>query len=140
MKKANLFIGIFLSIVLIGCSSIDSNNNDSDVSAPSSISGKTFEFTISSGSGVFPSSGTWTVVISNTVNQYVVTGDTVNTVNSAGLFTYSANGNKGTVYFFDSAPGKGHLYLTFTSSTSGTYTADAVNSSSANQSGSFVEQ
>jgi len=138
MKKENLFIGMFLSIALIGCSSTDSNNIDSDVSAPSSISGKTVEFTISSGSGVFASSGTWAEVISNTENQYVDTGDTVNTVNSVGLFRYSANGNKGTVYFFDSAAGNGHLYLTYTSSTSGTYTADAVNSSSANQLGSFV--
>jgi hypothetical protein len=80
------------------------------------------------------------VVVSKTKNQYAVTGDTANVVNSAGLFTYSANGNKGTVSFYDSPMGRGHLYLTFTSSTSGTYTVDAVESSSANQSGSFVEQ
>ncbi len=139
MKKANLFIGMFLSIALIGCSSIDSNNIDSDVLAPSSISGKTVELTISSGSG-FASSGTWTVVISNTENQYTATFDTANPANSAGLFTYSANGNKGTVSFYDSGWGRGHLYLTFTSSTSGTYTADAEASSSAKQSGTFVEQ
>ena len=139
MKRLSLFVGIFFSIALNGCSSTDSNNFDLGVSAPSSISGKTIEFTISSGAGVFPSNGTWTVVISNTENRYAVTGNTVNTANSAGLFTYSATGNKGTVYFYDSAPGKGHLYLTFTSSNSGTYTADAVNSSSAYQSGTFVE-
>jgi hypothetical protein len=138
MKKAILFIGMFLSIALIGCSSTDSNNIDSDVSAPSSISGKTVEFTISSGSG-FASSGTWTVVVSNTDNQYAATFDTVNPTNSAGLFTYSANGNIGTISFYDSASGRGHLYLTFISSTSGTYTADSVSSSSANQSGTFVE-
>ena len=140
MNKPNLLIGVFLSIALMGCSSIESNNIDSDALAPSSISGKTFQFTIASGSGVYPSTGTWTVVISDTNNQYVVTGDTVNTDNSAGLFTYKANGDKGRVYFYDSAPGKGHLYLTFTSSTSGTYTADAVHSSYSHQSGSFVEQ
>ncbi len=139
MKKANLFIGMFLSIALIGCSSIDSNNIDSDVLAPSSISGKTFELTISSGSG-FASSGTWTVVVSNTENQYAATFDTANPATSAGLYTYSASGNKSTVSFYDSGWGRGHLYLTFTSSTSGTYTADAEASSSANQSGSFVEQ
>jgi hypothetical protein len=140
MKKAILFIGMFLSIALIGCSSTDSNIIDSDVSAPSSISGKTVEFTISSGSGGFPSSGTWTTVLSNTENQYVATFDTANPTNTAGLFTYRASGNKGTVSFFDSATGRGHLYLTFTSTTSGTYTADAEHSSSAKQSGTFVEQ
>ena len=138
MKKANLFIGMFLSIALIACSSIDSNNIDSDVLAPSSISGKTVEFTISSGSG-FASSGTWTVVVSITENQYSATFDTENPTNSAGLFTYSVKGNNGTISFYDSIWGRGHLYLTFTSSTSGTYTADAVNSSYAYQSGTFVE-
>ena len=139
MKKANLFIGMFLGIALIGCSSIDSNKTDSDVSAPSSISGKTVEFTISSGSG-FASSGAWTVAVSNTDNEYAATFDTADPATSAGLFTYSANGNKGTVSFFDSAAGRGHLYLIFTSPTSGTYTADSMSNSSANQSGTFVEQ
>ena len=139
MKKAKLFIAVLLGISLIGCSSIDSNNIDSDVSAPSSISGKTFEFTISSGSG-FASSGTWTVVVSNTDNEYATTSDAPNPGTSAGLFSYTANGNKATVSFFDSGWGRGHLYLIFTSPTSGTYTADSMSNSSANQSGSFVEQ
>ena len=139
MKKANLFIAVFLGIALIGCSSIDSNNIESDLVAPSSISGKTFELTISSGSG-FASSGTWTVAVSNTDNQYTTTWDAPNPGTSAGLFTYTANGNKGRIFFYDSGWGRGHLYLIFTSPTSGTYTADSMSNSSANQSGTFVEQ
>jgi len=140
MIKPNFFGVMFLSIALIGCSSIDSKNVHSEVLAPSSISGQTIEFTINAGSGGFASTGTWTVEIFDTKNQYLVTGDTVNTSNTVGVYQYSANGNKGKIYFVDSAVGKGHLYLTYTSSTSGTYVADKLNHSSANHSGSFVEQ
>ena len=137
MKLLNIIIGILLCLVITGCSR-SKTSNASNVSAPTSISGKTIKFTVSSGAGVFAASGTWNLVVSSTVNRYEVIGDYVNVVNSAGTFVYSPDGNKATVAMDDSVIGKGNFYLTFTSATAGTYTADAEQSFSAYQSGSFT--
>ena len=138
MKLLNIIIGILLCLVITGCSR-SKTSNASNVSAPTSISGKTIKFTVSSGAGAFNASGTWILVVSSTVNRYEVIGDYVNVVNSAGTFMYSPDGNKATVAMDDSVIGKGNFYLTFTSATAGTYTADAEQSFSAYQSGSFTE-
>ena len=137
MKLLNIIIGILLCLVITGCSR-SKTSNASNVSAPTSISGKTIKFTVSSGAGVFAASGTWNLVVSSTVNRYEVIGDK-NVFNSAGTFVYSPDGNKATVAYDDSVIGKGNFYLTFTSATAGTYTADAEQSFSAYQSGSFTE-
>ena len=139
MKVLNLFAAIVLGLVLVGCSSSDSTTTPS-VSAPASISGKTIKITVSSGSGGFATTGTADFVTSNTTNQYTINGDGINVANAAGTFSYSSSGNKGTVAFDDSAFGKGNFNLTFTSTTSGTYTADIEQNSSANQTGSFIVQ
>ena len=139
MKKLNLFIGILLSLVIVGCSSSDSTNEPA-VSAPTSISGTTVNVTILSGSGGFASTGTAVIVFSNTTNQYVINGDTVNTADSAGTFSYSSSGNNGTIAVDDSSYGIGNWNLTFTSTTSGTYTADMEQNPSASQTGTFVMQ
>ena len=138
MKLLNIIIGILLCLVITGCSR-SKTSNASNVSAPTSISGKTIKFTVSSGAGVFAASGTWNLVVSSTVNRYEVIGDNVNVFYSAGTFVYSPDGNKATVAYDDSVIGKGNFYLTFTSATAGTYTADAEQSFSAYQSGSFTE-
>ena len=139
MKKLNLFIGILLSLVIVGCSSSDSTNEPT-VSAPTSISGTTVKVTVLSGSGGFASTGTADIVFSNTINQYVINGDTVNIADSAGTFSYSSSGNKGTIAVDDSGYGKGNWNLTFTSTTSGTYTADMEQNPSASQTGTFEVQ
>jgi pimeloyl-ACP methyl ester carboxylesterase len=108
--------------------------------APTSISGKTIKATITSGSGGFATTGTSDLVTSNTTNQYTINGDMVNVANSAGTFSYSSSGNKGIVAFDDSALGKGNINLTFTSTTSGTFTGDLAQNSSANQTGTFIVQ
>ena len=138
MKLLNIIIGILLCLVITGCSR-SKTSNASNVSAPTSISGKTIKFTVSSGAGGFAASGTWNLVVSSTVNRYEVIGDYGNVGNSAGTFVYSPDGNKATVAYDDSVIGKGNFYLTFTSATAGTYTADAEQSFSAYQSGSFTE-
>ena len=138
MKLLNIIIGILLCLVITGCSR-SKTSNASNVSAPTSISGKTIKFTVSSGAGVLAASGTWNLVVSSTVNRYEVIGDYGNVGNSAGTFVYSPDGNKATVAYDDSVIGKGNFYLTFTSATAGTYTADAEQSFSAYQSGSFTE-
>jgi hypothetical protein len=139
MKILNLFTAILLSLVIVGCSSSDSTPA-SNVTAPTSISGKTVKITVSSGSGGFASTGTGDIVFSGTTNQYVLRGDTVNTADSAGTFSYSSSSNIGTIAVDDSGYGKGSWNLTFTSITSGTYTANMEQNPSASQTGSFVVQ
>jgi outer membrane lipoprotein-sorting protein len=139
MKILNIFTAILISLVLVGCGSSDSTPAPS-VSAPASISGKTLKVTISSGSGGFATTGTADFVISNTTNQYTLNGDEVNVANSAGTFSYSSSGNKGTLAVDDSAFGNGNYYLTFTSTTSGTFTAYMEQNPSASQTGLFVDQ
>jgi hypothetical protein len=139
MKILNIFAAILLSLVIVGCSSSDSTPAPS-VTAPTSISGQTIKGTITSGSGGFATTGTSDFVTSNTTNQYTLNGDGVNVANSAGTFSYSSSGNKGTMAVDDSAFGKGNYFLTFTSNTSGTFTANMEQNPSASQTGSFVLQ
>jgi hypothetical protein len=139
MKVLNIFAAILLSLVTVGCGSSNSTPALS-VLAPASISGKTLKVTISSGSGGFATTGTADFVISNTTNQYTLNGDGVNVANSAGTFSYSSSGNKGTLAVNDSAFGNGNHYLTFTSTTSGTFTSNMDQNPFASQTGSFVVQ
>jgi len=69
MKILNIFAAILLSLVIVGCGSSNSTLAPS-VLAPASMSGKTLQFTISSGSGGFATTGTGDFVISNTTNLY----------------------------------------------------------------------
>jgi hypothetical protein len=139
MKVLNLFAAILLSLIIVGCGRIDSAPAPS-VTAPTFISGKTIKSTITSGSGGFATTGTSDFVTSNTKNQYTINGDVVNVANSAGTFSYSSSGNQGIIAFDDPGFGKGNYNLTFTSTTSGTYTADVAQNSSANQTGTFIVQ
>lgn len=138
MKKLTLNIGILLSIVISGCGSDNSNDsNDLNVSAPTTISGKSIKATVTSGSGGFASSGRSMFVVSNTNNTYKVLGDGINTINTKGTFSYSADDNKATIAFDDSVLGKGNYNFTFTTKTKGTYTAGSEQNTTAKQSGSF---
>ena len=134
MNKIKFYVAVLVVFFLFGCS----DENSINVSAPTSIAGKTVDISVNSGSGGFATTGTATMVISDTVNQYSIFGDGVNVANSAGTYTYSSFANVGTISFDDASLGKGAFFLTFTSESSGTYTASIEISSSASQSGSFV--
>lgn len=139
MKKLALFMGVLLSLVIAGCGSDKTHdqNVDTTVSAPTTISGGSFKGTITSGSGGFASSGRSMFVASGTDNKYKVLGDGINTINTNGTFTYSASKNKATITFDDSVLGKGNYSFTFTSKTTGNYTADLEQSGLAKQTGLF---
>jgi hypothetical protein len=139
MKTSTLFIGALLSLVIAGCSSdsSDDSNVSVTVSAPITISGKSIKGTITSGSGAFASSGRSMFVASSSDNKYKVLGDGINTINSKGTFSYSANNKKATLAFDDSILGKGIYHFTFTSNTTGTYMAGSQQSSITKQTGSF---
>lgn len=131
---------ILFSLILIqGCSSgDDSSTPPPAVTAPTSIVGDTIEMTVTSGAGLFATTGTFTVNISATQNIYTVTGDGVNVADSAGNYTYSANNNIGVVSIVDSVVGAGAYTLTFTSTTSGTFVATIVSDPASNIAGTFT--
>jgi hypothetical protein len=141
MKNVKLF-AIFLVVIFsaTGCGD-DSINNSSNSSAPapSSLAGKSYRLTINTGTGGFATTGTSTVAFSNTEDTYKVLGDGVNSFNSSGAYTYTANGSQGNVAVVDSAILNGSFILTYTSSTTGTYQALAEFDPDANQTASFIE-
>jgi hypothetical protein len=136
MKKYLVLFALFL---IQGCSSGGDDAPPAPaVTAPTSIAGETIGMTITSGAGVFATTGTYTVSISANQNIYTVTGDGINVADSAGTYTYSANNNIGVVSIVDSVVGAGAFTLTFTSTTSGTFTATVVSDPASNQAGTFT--
>ena len=130
-----LLISTFSLISFIaGC-----GGGSAPVTAPSSIAGKEYRMTITSGAGFFATTGAYTLSISATQNIYTVTGDSVNFVDSSGTYTYSANGNLGVVSFVDSFLANGSFAMTFTSTTGGTFSATVVSDPASIQSGSFIQ-
>ena len=126
---------IVFAITLSGCG----GGGGTTAVAPSSIAGKFYKMTISSGSGFYATTGTYTVSFSANQNIYTVKGDGINVVDSAGTYTYSASGSNGSVSIVDSVVGNGAFSLTFTSATSGTFVATAASDPNSSQSGSFTE-
>ena len=141
MKNIKLFL-IVAAIMLSGCGGGGSDGGGgggTSAVAPSSIVGKFYKMTITSGSGFFATTGTYTVSFSANQNIYTVKGDGVNVADSAGTYTYSASGSNGTVSVVDSLIGNGAFSLTFASTTSGTFVATAASDPNSSQSGSFTE-
>ena len=142
MKNVNLF-AIFLVVILsvAGCGDSEINNSDSNarVPAPSSLAGKSYRLTINSGLGLYATSGTSTVVFSNTADTYKVLGDGVNSFNSSGSYTYTTSGSEGNAAMVDSYISNGNFILTFTSPTTGIYQATTEFDPKSSQAGSFVE-
>ena len=141
MRNVRALFIVSLLAFISGCGGGGENNDGSadGVTAPSSLAGKVYRMTISSGSGIFARTGTYTVSFSSTQNIYVVTGDGTNVADSAGNYTYSVIGNVGLVSIVDSAVGKGSFSLTYASTTDGTFVATAASDPNSSQSGSFVE-
>ena len=141
MKNVRALFMVSVLAFISGCGGGGENNGDSagGVTAPGSLVGKVYRMTISSGSGIFARTGTYTVSFSSTQDIYVVTGDGVNVADSAGNYTYSVSGNVGVVSIVDSAVGNGSYVLTYTSTIDGTFVATVASDSSSSQSGSFVE-
>jgi len=142
MKNIQLTIVIIVavfSMISCGGGNSDNSSSSSDVPAPSSLLGKSYRVTISSGSGVFATTGNLTINASSTENTYTIAGDGVNVANSAGSFTYSTSGSQGILDVVDSSFSFGSFVLTFTTSTTGTYQATVESDPNSNQTGSFVE-
>jgi hypothetical protein len=143
MKAIGYFTLLFLTMSLISCSSgtnVISNGGAAAVSAPGTLAGKTYRVTVESGSGVFPSTGTFTVGFLSAQPIYTKQGDGVNTGDSFGFYIYSSSGASGTVEVDDSNASQAVFSVTFNTAISGTYVATATAGVNSRQSGTFTER
>ena len=145
MKAIGCFTLLFLTMSLTSCSSgtnVISNDGVAAVSAPGTLAGKTYRVTVESGSGVFASTGTFTVGFLSDQPIYTTQWDGINFRDSWGMFIYSSSGDSGTVKVEDSsAPNTISIYsFTFNTAISGTYVATTTADVNSRQSGTFTEQ
>jgi hypothetical protein len=122
----------------VGCGG-SSDDNTNIVSAPVSFSGKTYNHTIQTGTGLFASTGSFALDISATTNTYLIIGDGVNVANSAGSFTYVSSGTLGILSVIDSALSNATCNYSFSSSTSGTFQCSVTSDLESILAGTFVE-
>ena len=141
--KAMACISFFsLTMSLISCSIGGIRNSDDDaaaVLAPSTLAGKTYRVTAESGSGVFPSTGSFTVVFLSSQSWYTVKGDGVNFPDSWGMYRYSSSGASGTVKADDSIGSEVVFSFTFNTAISGVYVATSTADVNSGLSGTFTE-
>ena len=139
MKAIGYFTLLFLTMPLISCS-IGNIDGGASALAPSTLTGKTYQLTVESTSGVFTKKGTYTVVFSSSQPAYTSQGDGVNFGDSNGTYIYSASGDSGTVKVKDSMLSKVAYSLTYNTASSGTYVATAATDVNSTYSGKFTEQ
>jgi hypothetical protein len=90
--------------------------------APTAIAGISTDLTITSGSGLLPSHGTY-VFDAISPSSYTITGETPNIPDSSGSYTYTQDSStEGTILFDDSQSGRGTFVATYTSTISGRFT------------------
>jgi hypothetical protein len=104
--------------------------------APTSISGETTAHTITSGSGDYGSSGTFTLTF--TATTFVLTGGP-GIADESGSYVYTRNsGTSGTIALTRSAGGLTTAALTFSSATAGSYVVTGSAGLSGTQTGTFT--
>jgi len=143
MKAMAYFTFLALTISLISCSIGGISSSDGEaaaVSAPDTIAGKTYRVTAKSGSGVFASTGTFTVVLLSSQSWYTTQGDGVNFGDSWGMYTYSSSGASGTVKVDDSNVSEVVFSFTFKTAISGTYVVTSTADGNSTLAGTFTEQ
>lgn len=141
MKVMTCFVFLVLSLSLGSCSTGGNGNKGGEsatVPAPVAVAGKSYRLTAQSGSGVFPSTGSFTVTFLKSDPWYTVQGDGVKVRGSWGTYSYSASGSTGTVKVEDAYVLNAVFSLTFNTDRSGTYTATA--DADSRLSGTFAEQ
>ncbi len=142
MKAMVYFTFLTVTMSLISCSVGGISNSDGKaaaVSAPIKLAGKTYQVTAESGSGVFASTGTFTISFLSSQSWYTTQGDGVNFFDSWGEYIYSSSGASGTVKVDDSSVSKVIFSLTFNTATSGTYVVTSTADGSSTLSGAFTE-
>ncbi|MFT5659298.1 MAG: hypothetical protein ACI9KN_002581 [Gammaproteobacteria bacterium] len=91
MKTIGYFTLVFLTMSLISCSSGVSviSNDAAAVSTPASLAGKTYRVTVESGSGVYATTGTFTVTFSGSQPTYTTIDATLSLIDSRGSVAMS---------------------------------------------------
>ena len=143
MKAIAYFTFFSLTMSLISCSTGGISSSDGEaaaVSAPATLAGKTYRVTVESGSGVFPSTGTFTVDFLSSQPWYTTQGDGVNTFDSFGFYIYNSSGASGTVEVDDAHASKVVYSFTFNTAISGTYVVTSTAGVNSRQSGTFTER
>lgn len=138
-----VLLGIMLvgSLSLTACSSDDDDDDGgSGAEAPASVAGETYAATVESGSGLFATTGSFTIEFSATDDSYVIDGDDTNIADSTGTFDYSASGSTAVLALEDSGAGGVSFELEFDSDTAGSFTGSAESDPDAEQAGSFERQ
>ena len=137
---------IVIVALSLGCGD-DSDSGSSVIEAPSSLAGRTIDATITSGSGVFATTGTFKIFILGLPpsTTYEIERNGVMVVTNSGTYTYSAAGAVGTMSFADSVIGEGTFTFTYTrrelkvgvaTTSAGTFSASAAVGGT--QTGTFV--
>ena len=142
MKAMAYFTLLSLSMSLTSCSIGGSSSGDGEaaaVLAPSTLAGKTYRVSVESGSGVFPSTGTFTIVFLSSQPWYTLQGDGVNTRGSWGTYSYRSSGASGTVDIDDAYASKAVFSITFNTAISGTYVVTSTADVDSWLSGTFTE-
>ena len=142
MKAMACFTFLCLTMSLVSCSIGGISSSDGEaaaVSAPGTLAGKTYRVTAESGSGVFASTGTFTIAFLSSQPWYTTQGDGVNFFNSWGMYIYSSSGASGTVKVEDSNVSKVVLSFTFNTAISGTYAVTSTADGNSKLSGTFTE-
>ena len=143
MKAVGHLALLFLMMSIMSCSSgtnAISNDGAGTVSAPATLAGKTYRVTVDSGSGVFASTGTFTVGFLSDQPIYTTQWDDVKFRDSWGVYVYSSSGDSGTVEIEDSSGVNAIYSFTFSAAASGTYVVTATTDENSRQSGTFSEQ
>ncbi len=85
------------------CNTARSNQKlNTVISPPCNLSGKKIKHTVESGTGIFATSGEFTLSTSSEHSIYDISGDSLNIFDSSGTYTYTTNGNETTITLTDS--------------------------------------
>lgn len=130
--------------ILVGCGVSGDGGSGDPVDAPVSLNGRTIDCTITSGSGAFDTTGTFTIFILFPFSSraYEIERNGIGVVTNSGTFTYTAVGAVGTMSFADNVIGDGSFVFTYTMrdlgapTSAGTFSANAVGGGT--QTGTFV--
>lgn len=98
------------------------DTSSSEHVAPEDLTDHAYEITVTAGTGIFPETGTYTLVFPNS-SEFIIYGDGENTQDGWGTYTYIRNGNKGTMYLQEVDYGPITASVTYHGQTSGEYKA-----------------
>ncbi len=138
MKTYRVLLSMVLVLMLVSGLACGGSDNDDDDLAPDSIAGISYQVTVTSGTGLFATSGTATLAFSAD-DTYITTGDGNNTGDDNGTYTQTKLSsdsvevvlNSATIPEFQAAT----YIFTYTSDNAGAFTATLPNGDT--QSGTF---